>query len=150
MRFLADPEGLVLGGSTLKRLALILLFTLPSGCTPITASTDVSGLWVLKQEKDFRGNPSPPVECTFKQQGGALTVKCGNGNVLKGKVRGRNVTWGFEKTGIPPMIEDRLVLVYTAELNESATALKGAWHLFSEVVDEKGPFEAQKRQQSIK
>ena len=75
----------------------------------------------------------------------ALTVKCGTGTEMKGTVRGRKVTWGFEKTGMPPMTEDRVVVTYTAEVSESGTELKGTWRLTSGVSDEKGNVEAKKK-----
>ena len=74
-----------------------------AGCTSITAADDISGQWTVKMERDPRGNPGRPVDCSFKQQGTELTVKCTAAGEMKGTVRGRKVTWGFELTGIPPM-----------------------------------------------
>lgn len=45
-----------------------------------------------KQDRDFRGNPGVPVECTFKQQRDEFTVTCGaSGGAMKGRLSGRNV-----------------------------------------------------------
>ena len=109
------------------------------------AVEDVSGQWTLRMDPDFRGNPGPPVECTFKQKGTELTVKCGSGAEMKGTVRGRTVTWGYEKTGIPPMTEDRLVVTHTTEINDSGTELKGTWRVTSGVMDKSGKVGAKKR-----
>jgi hypothetical protein len=123
--------------------ATMLQSTQPTlrAATPVV---DVSGRWNLKKDPDYRGNPGPWVECIFKQQNERLTVKCGTGGEMQGQVHGRTVTWGFAKTGIPPVLEDRLVATHTAELNESATALRGTWRLTSSVLNEKGTFQAKK------
>ncbi len=129
----------------MKRFVLGLLV---AGSTSVTAA-DLSGQWTFKMDRDFRGNPGVPVECTFKHERTQLVVKCETGNgtgELKGEVRGRKVTWGFERTGIPPMLEDRLVLTYSGEMNQSATMVKGTWRLTSSVLNEKGTFEATRRQ----
>ena len=96
-------------------------------------------------DPDFKGNRGQQVDCSFKQQGADLTVKCGTGIEMKGKVSGRKVTWGFEKRDIPPMTEDRMVLTLTAEANESGTELKGTWRATSGVMDKKGNVEAKKK-----
>ena len=124
----------------------ILAVLVMAGCTSITTADDISGQWTLRMDPDFRGNPGPPVDCTFKQERAGLTVKCGTGIEIKGTVRGRKLTWGFEKTGIPPMVEDRMVVTYDAEVNASGTELKGTWKLTSGVMDKKGNFEAKKKQ----
>ena len=132
----------------MKHLLLSLLVLSSAGCTSVNATADVSGNWVVKQERDFYGNAGVPNECTFTQQRSQLTVKCGTANTeMKGEVRGRTVTWGYEKMyeGIPPMTEDRLILTYRAESNETGTTLKGTWRLTSSVLEEKGHFEAQRK-----
>ncbi len=94
------------------RLRQLVLCLIVSTSTSMT-SADLAWQWTLKMDRDFRGNPSVPVECTFEQQRTELTVKCGTANAtgeMKGQVRGRSVTWGLEKTGIPPIVEDRLIL----------------------------------------
>ena len=117
-----------------------------AGSVPVQADAGLSGKWLVKQDRDFRGNPGVSVECTFRQNGTSLTVRCGSGAEMKGEVRGRKVTWGFEKTGIPPVLSDRVVLRYVAETNTSATAFKGTWTLKSPVLDERSTFEATKKQ----
>jgi len=37
---------------------------------------DLSGRWVISQDRDFRGNRATPGECTFTQRREALTVRC--------------------------------------------------------------------------
>jgi hypothetical protein len=112
----------------------------------MSASSNVSGHWIFKADRDFRGNAAVPVECSLAQLRSELTVTCGTGTEMKGKVSGRELTWGFEKSGIPPMTDDVVVLAYTAEINEAGTGLKGTWRLTSSVLDEKGEFEAHKKQ----
>ena len=130
----------------LKRLVLGLIVA----STSVTAA-DLAGQWTLNMDRDFRGNPAVPVECTFERQRTDLTVKCGTANgigEMKGEVRGRKVKWGLEMTGIPPVLEDRLVLTYSGELNDSETTVKGTWRLTSSVLDEKGTFEATKKREA--
>ena len=43
------------------------------------------------------------------------------------------------------MLEDRLILSYSGELNVSGTTVKGMWRLTSSVLDGKGTFEASKK-----
>jgi hypothetical protein len=126
------------------------VFVAIAGTVSLPADTDMSGKWLVKQDRDFRGNPAVAVECTFRQKGTLLSVRCGpnamkGSNEMKGEVHGRKITWGLEKTGIPPMLEDRLVLRYAAESNKSANALKGTWTLKSSVLDERGTFEATRK-----
>lgn len=98
-----------------------------AGCTSSTAADNTTGQWTLSMDVDLRGNPSPPVDCTFEQKGSELTVKCGTGIEMKGTIRGRVATWGFERTGVPPMTEDRMVVTHTADVNEAGNELKGTW-----------------------
>jgi hypothetical protein len=127
-------------------LGLVLLIS-SLACTSITAAADVSGQWVLKQDRDFRGNAAMPVDCTLTQQGSELTFKFNQGRAeFKGQVRGRKVSWRYEMTGISPMTEDRLVLTYSGELNASGTKIDGTWRLISSVFDEKGNFVAERHQ----
>jgi hypothetical protein len=121
-----------------------VLAALVVASTPATAA-DLSGQWTLRMGPDFRGNPGPPVDCSFKQERAVVTVKCGTGIEMKGTVKGRKLTWGFEKTGTPPMLEDRVIVVYNADVNDSGTELKGTWRLTSGVLDKKGDFEARKK-----
>ena len=128
----------------MKGLLLSALVISSASCAFVNAGTDVSGEWIITQERDFRGDPGVPVECTFAQDRAQLTVRCGaaqKSNEMKGEIRGSTVTWGIEKTGIPPMTEDRLSLMYRAEIDEAGTHLKGVWRLTSSVLNEKGNFE---------
>jgi hypothetical protein len=93
-------------------------------------------------QRDFRGNPGVPVDCAFRQRRAELAVKCGTGAEMKGTVRGRDATWGFEKTGIPPLREDRMVVTFTGTLRAQGTGLGGTWHMTSSVLHEGGKFEA--------
>ena len=109
-----------------------------AGTIWLRADADLSGRWVVKQDRDYRGHPGVAVECSFTQKGTRLTVRCGSGSEMLGEVRGRKVTWGFEKT----IEKDRVVLSYAAESNTAATSLEGTWTLKSSVLDERGTFEA--------
>ena len=124
----------------MKGLLLSLLVISSPSCVSVKAGSDVSGEWIITQERDFRGNAGVPVECALTQERTRLTVRCGG--EMTGEVRDRIMTWGFEKTGIPPMIEDRLILTYHAELDEAGTAMRGVWRLTSSVLNEQGHFEA--------
>ena len=43
------------------------------------------------------------------------------------------------------MVEDRLVLTYTAEVNDSGTEASGTWRLRSSVLDKAGSFRATRK-----
>jgi len=126
----------------MKHLVLLLLVIVPTGCTSVA---DASGQWTLTQDRDFRGNSGIPVKCTVNQQHTDLTITCGTGREMKGRMRGRDLTFGTEITGIPPVVEDRLVLAYSGEIGESGTNIKGDWRLTSSVLDLKGTFAAEKK-----
>jgi hypothetical protein len=129
-------------GVKVKHFLLSLLFISSASCTSIDAAEDVSGPWILQMERDFRDNPGPPVECTFKQRRSQLTVKCGTGVEMKGEVSGHKLTWGIETT----VDGDRLVLTYSGDLNTSGTKVKGIWRIKSSTLDKKGNFGGHKRQ----
>ena len=128
----------------MKRFALSLLVAVSAGCHATAATEDVSGRWVVKQDRDFHGNPGISVECTFKQDRTDLTVQCGNGTEMRGQLRGHKLSWGGERTGAHPMPQDRIVLIYRGEIGEGGRTMKGTWSLTSSVLDEKGTFEAHK------
>lgn len=88
-----------------------LLPLLSAGCTSVTAAPDISGIWTLKMDRDFRGDADMSVDCTVQQRQNALTVRCGRGVEMDGE--GRGVSWSHEEmVRVPPMTtEDRLVLV---------------------------------------
>jgi hypothetical protein len=87
-------------------------------------------------DPDFKGSRTV-VECDLKQQGESFTIKCGaTGDEMKGKVSGPKATWSFAKSGVHPMPQDRLVLTYAADVNDSGASLKGTWRLTSSVVNE--------------
>ena len=73
----------------MKRLPfvlLLLLALLATGSSSTTAARDISGVWLIKQDRSFDGKPHGGVECTFKQLGVELSVTCGG--EMKGNVRG--------------------------------------------------------------
>ena len=123
-------------------LSLLVISSVSS--TPADAAEDVSGPWILQMERDFRGDPGPPVECTFTQRRSQLTVKCGTGVAMNGEIDGRKVTWGFETT----VDNDRIVVTYSGEFNTSATEVKGMWRIKSSVLDQTGNFGAHKQRES--
>jgi hypothetical protein len=144
-QLLPSPETrVVLGPERRMKTLVIIGVLLVAGATSIMAA-DASGKWTIKMDKDFRGNPGVPIECTFKQQGSELTVKCGTTGVeMKGRVQGRKLTWGHTQTGVYPSPTERLVLAYAGEIDETGTAVKGSWRLTSSVLDEKGTFEGKR------
>ena len=107
----------------------------------------VSGQWVVSQDRDFRGNRGKPTECTFQQQHDALAVRCTAAGAMTGEVHGTQVTWGADRTDIPPIVKDHLFLKYSGELNGSRDTIKGKWSLKSQVsgIDERGTFEAKRK-----
>jgi hypothetical protein len=134
----------------MPRYMLTLPLFVSLGCYSIAAPSDVSGQWIIKQERDFRGNDVAPYECTFKQSGRGLTVKCGKDPKTieyKGYVRDRSMTWRFETDwSDEDGTKDRIAISYTADIDESGTTAKGIWRLTSSVLDERGKFEAHKEQ----
>jgi hypothetical protein len=124
------------------RLLLGVLVAISAG-SPVPK--DVTGSWMFKMNPDFRGNPGILVECKFSQRQAALTVRCGEtGGEMKGTVRDGKLTWGFEKTGIPPVVQDRLVVTYIGEQTEP-DRIVGTWLLVSGFLDKKGEFEATRK-----
>ena len=123
---------------------LALLFAV--ACSSLPAPADLSGQWTLTMDPDFKGRRTV-VECDLKQRREEFTIKCGaTGQEMQGKVSGSQVTWGFTKSSVHPMPEDRLVLTYAADVKDSGASLKGTWRLTSSVVNEKGNFEAKRKQ----
>ena len=125
----------------MKFVLFTLIATLCVGCAP----RDVSGTWILKTDRDFRGNPGVPVELIFAQRGRELTVSSGKGRPLTGKISGSKITWGLEKTGIPPLVDDVLVLTYAGVIDTTGNEVNGTWRLSSSVLDEKGHFEGRRK-----
>jgi hypothetical protein len=131
------------------RSLVLACFSLVSvGCNAVNAAPEVSGQWIVKQERDFRGNPGVPYECTFKQQRGELTVKCGTdpkAGEFKGQVRGRTMTWKLAKDIFDGVATDRIVATYSADLEESGTRANGIWTLTSSILNERGSFVAHRK-----
>lgn len=118
-----------------KLLSTLLLLSL--FLTMLTAA-DLSGVWTLDFEKDFGGNPASE-DCTFKQDGRVLTVRCGSGAPGTGDVNGQKVVFKM-----PTGPHDEFTATFTADLDKTERAMKGAWHLVAkDVVD--GEFTAKKR-----
>ena len=99
------------------------------------AGADLSGAWTLDLDPDFGGNPDT-VECQIKQEGTSLSIQCGAGSPSKGEVHDRKVSFEI-KTGV----RDELIAVFTADLDERETTMKGTWRL----QDRRGRFSATKR-----
>jgi hypothetical protein len=114
------------------RLALLSVLTLFVS----VAAADVSGVWTLNFEQDFGGHPGTS-DCTFKQDGKTLTVRCGHSQTSSpGEVNGRRLSCQT-KTGL----HDELTATFIAELDEQATTLTGTWRL----PDREGKFSAKKQ-----
>jgi hypothetical protein len=113
------------------RLALLAGLTLFLS----VAAADVSGVWTLNFEQDFGGHPGTS-DCTFKQDGKKLTVRCGHSQTTSpGEVNGRRLRWQ-SKTGL----HEEVTATFTADLDDQATTLKSTWHL----PDREGQFTARK------
>ena len=96
-------------------------------------------------DPDFKGNRGQQVDCSFKQQGADLTVKCGTGIEMKGKVSGRKVTWGFEKRDISRLTEDRHGSYAHRRGERVGYGVERDWRATSGVMDKKGNVEAKKK-----
>jgi hypothetical protein len=132
----------------MKHLMLGLLLVLSAGCISMAAAEDVSGQWLFKLERDpTMRNDGAPVECTVRQRRAELTLRCGSSREeIPGELLDRKVVFRYEKPwkGIPPMTEDRLVVTYAGELNESGTNITGVFTVVSSVLDLKIKFKADK------
>jgi hypothetical protein len=126
----------------MKRSLLGVLVFVSFGCyqTARSEPVDVSGRWLVQQDRDFRGSAAVPTQCTFTQKQTELSVTCGSGTEMKGGWRDATVSWGVEKT----VSDDRIVVLYSGELGDAGRSIKGTWKLTSSVLDEKGTFEARK------
>jgi hypothetical protein len=108
---------------------------------------DLSGRWVVSQDRDFRGNRGKPADCTFTQQRVALTVRCNAAGAMTGEVHGAQVTWSVDMTDIRPVARDHVILTYAGRLNEAKDIIDGTWSLRSRLsgLDERGTFEAKRK-----
>jgi hypothetical protein len=113
----------------------------------MAAAPDLSGQWSLKIEHHPEAtNNGEPSDCTLRQRGAKLALRCGsNRHDIPGELRGRNVMFRFEKTGIPPMGNDVAVATFTGDLNASGTIINGIMTMVSSVLDEKLRFEMRKQ-----
>jgi hypothetical protein len=120
-------------------LALLMLFSV---CTLLSAA-DLSGKWTLSLDPDFSGNPDS-VDCTFKQDGTKLTVRCGipaeNRPPIIGELNGQNVT-----LRVPTGEHDQLTATFTGTLDAESTTIKGTWQLVDAEGAKNGKFNAKKR-----
>lgn len=116
------------------------------GGTP-TNQRDLSGQWLVTQDRDFRGNRGKPADCAFTQRHEALTVRCGAAGQITGHVHGTQVSWSVDMTNIPPDVSDHLILTYSGALNGAKDTIAGKWTLKSRPpgVDESGTFEAKRK-----
>jgi hypothetical protein len=92
---------------------------------------DISGRWVVSQDRDFRGNRGKPADCAFTHQHDALTVRCSAAGAMTGQVHGTQVTWSVDMTNIPPVVNDHVILTHSGALNGARDTIDGKWSLRS-------------------
>src|SRR5690349_7187021 len=95
----------------------LVLFGLTFLSGAVTSQHDISGRWIVSQDRDFRGNHGKPADCAFTQQHETLTVRCSAAGQMTGQVNGTRVTWGVEMNDISPDTRDQLTLTYSGALN---------------------------------
>lgn len=110
---------------------------LPALAMGALAGADLTGTWSLHWNPDFSGHQQT-LECTFKQEQNALTIRCGEAT-MHGTVAGRVVTFEH-KTGK----NDEITARYRATVDEDGTVMAGTWQL-SAPENRDGKFEARKR-----
>jgi hypothetical protein len=123
----------------MKYVIFALMLVVTAGCVSMAAPRDISGQWFLKLARDPEmGNDGVPSECTVRQRGMDLVVRCGTSrDEFRGELQGRKVVLRVEKTGIPPVTADRMVVTLTGEMNEFDTSIKGVFTIVSSVIDHK-------------
>jgi len=118
----------------LVRAALVAFATLAT----TVAAANLTGVWTLHLDPDF-GGVRDAVDCTFKQDGGALTADCGNGPTITGEVNDQKVTLRV-KTGT----NNELTASFVGTLDERAITITGTWKLTDEAGEREGKFTARK------
>jgi hypothetical protein len=104
------------------------------------AAADLTGTWQLHLDPDF-GGEDDTIVCTFTQDGGKLTIRCGGGLPLIGDVNRDKVR--FEgKTGP----QNEFTSVFTGVLDDQAKTMKGTWHLDMGREVRDGKFDARRQQ----
>jgi hypothetical protein len=123
---------------------IVLLSASPSN------QQNISGRWVVTQDRDFRGNRGRPADCAFTQRRQALTVRCSAAGQMTGQVNGTHVTWSIDMTDIPPVVKDHVILTYSGALNGAGDTIEGSWTLRSRQseIDERGTFQARRKSSS--
>ena len=108
---------------------------------------DLSGQWVVTQDRDFRGNRGKPADCAFTQRQETLTVRCSAAGQMTGHVHGTQVAWSVDMTNVPPDVRDHVILTYSGALNGRRDTIAGKWTLKSRLsnIDESGAFEAKRK-----
>jgi hypothetical protein len=106
---------------------LFLLLTFSFG------ATDLSGQWSITMKPDFRGNHHV-AECHLHHRGSELTVKCGEGQEMHGKVQGRKLVWRTAPT------KDGVIATFNADLDDAGGEFEGEWTLRGGVLNERGRF----------
>jgi hypothetical protein len=115
-------------------LTAVVVFT-----SIVAGSVDLAGTWTLRWEPDFSDHIDE-YDCTLKQSGRELTLNCRDDDpVITGELEERRVTLRF-KAGR----DGRQTATLTGEVNESATAVSGTWHL-SDPENRDGKFTLTKR-----
>jgi hypothetical protein len=106
-----------------RALLLALLAAVAVGARLDAA--DLSGRWIFTMDPDPRGNIAS-VECTLRQNGQALVVKCGSGtSEMKGEVNGKRV--GFRNPPAEAETASGFILSFDGQIGAGATTLKGTW-----------------------
>jgi hypothetical protein len=127
------------------KVAVLVGLVLLSACS--RSPRDLSGQWVVSQDRDVRGNLGKPADCTFAQQLDTLTVRCSAAGVMTGQVHGMQVTWSVDMTNIPPIRRDHVILAYSGSVNGATDTIDGTWSIRSRLsgLDERGTFEAKRK-----
>src|SRR5438067_770213 len=104
------------------RKTLVGLLAMSCLCA-VLAVADLSGRWTLYFNPDFGGEQDQSPDCTFKQDGTKLNIRCGSGAPITGEVNGQKVTFR-----VPTGDHDELTATFTADLDRQAVTMTGTWH----------------------
>jgi hypothetical protein len=120
------------------RLRLLLL-ALVTFSTTLSAA-DITGTWRVSFLPDFGGN-NDTKDCTFRQDGRQLSVKCWEGTPpVSGQVMDRHITFDV-KTGR----NNEFTVHFMGTMDAQGTTIKGSWHLVMNAQPKDGDWEATKQ-----